>query len=145
MLDLRPRLAYLVADDSPIVAGLVAELLVETGVAVVGPAGDGREALRLYRQARPDGAVLDFDMPHANGLEVLQAIRAEQGSRPCVVIMLTANDDASLRDACLAAGADHFLHKATDFERLQDILRAHAAATAVGDPRQQSPDGPSAN
>lgn len=141
MREARARLAYLVADDSAPVAQHVADLLDEAGVEVVGPAADGREALQLFRQARPDGAVLDFEMPHANGLEVLTAIRTEQGSRPCLVIMLTSHTDESLRTACLEAGADHFLHKPSDSARLQDIVAAHVASANL--PRQQSDDGES--
>lgn len=142
----QPKLAYLVADDSPIIAGLVAELLGELGVAVVGPAGDGREALRLFREARPAGVVLDLEMPHVNGLEVLGAIRAEPGPVACKVIILTANVEESMRDACLAAGADHFLGKATEIDRLQVIVEAHIAASAAAEgARRQTPDTGSEN
>jgi CheY-like chemotaxis protein len=78
--------------------------------------------------------VLDFDMPGANGLQVLRNIRAEAGRAPCLVIMLTANSDASVREACMAAGADHFLLKTSDMARLPEIVTTHvgALAAAVG-------------
>lgn len=146
MQELQPRkLAYLVADDSPPVAQLVAELLDELGVAVVGPASDGREALRLFREARPEGVVLDLEMPHLSGLQVLEAIRAAPEPAPSKVIVLTASTDPSLREACLAAGADHFLSKATEIDCLQDIVLAHIASRAgTAGPRRQTPDTGSA-
>lgn len=118
----RSRAAFLVADDNPVVAALVSELLREAGVEVVGPVYDGAQALRLYREALPEGAILDFDMPEANGLEVLRTIRAEHGPERCKVIILTGHTDPSLRDACLAAGADHFLRK-DEADQLIDLVR----------------------
>jgi CheY-like chemotaxis protein len=144
MSDLPVRTTYLVADDSPVVAELVTELLVEAGVEVLGPAFDGLQALQLLAHTRPDGVVLDFDMPGANGLEVLRHIRATPALRDCVVIMLTSHDEPSLREACMEAGADHFFEKANDFGLLVDLIGARAAgqmASETGDDaRRQSAD-----
>lgn len=127
------RIAYIVADDVPIVAELVSEMLREAGAEVVGQAVDGLQALRLYHETLPDGAVLDFEMPHANGLEVLRAIRAHRGAQGCRVIMLTSHGDPSLREACLEAGADHFLHKPTELHRLLELVAEHVGGSAGGD------------
>lgn len=111
----------LVADDSPEVADRIADLLLEAGATeIVGPAHDGTAALSLFRSSAPDAAVLDLQMPGLDGLTILRLIRAS-GPNPPVVI-LTTHAEPELRDACLAAGADHFLGKSTDFERLADIV-----------------------
>jgi CheY-like chemotaxis protein len=144
MSDAPVRTRYLVADDSPVVAELVTELLIEAGVEVLGPAFDGHQALQLLAHTRPDGAVLDFDMPGANGLEVLHHIRAVPALRDCVVIILTSHAEPSLREACMAAGADHFLDKSKDFGLLPELaVRRPSGATAPGpggDARRQSAD-----
>jgi CheY-like chemotaxis protein len=117
-----PRPKFLVADDAPVLAGLVSELLREAGADVVGPAVGGVEALRLFHEASPDGVVLDIEMPELNGLQVLRAIRASERETRCLVIVLTTHSEQSMREQAFADGADHFLHKATEFERLLHIV-----------------------
>jgi CheY-like chemotaxis protein len=114
-------LKVLVADDATAVAERMTDLLTTLkGVTVVGPASDGREALRLFRQEQPECALLDLDMPGMSGLEVLCEIRAT--SALVKVFILTNHVEPSLRDRCIAAGADEFLHKAKDFERVLDLI-----------------------
>ncbi len=119
---LPPR--FLVADDVPILAFMVGELLRECGAEVVGPAADGAEALRLFHDTAPDGAVLDIEMPELNGLQVLRAIRASERESRCLVIVLTSHSEQSMREQAYADGADHVLHKSTEFERLLQIVPA---------------------
>ena len=115
---------FLVADDVPAIAFLVGELLHESGAEVVGPVSDGEAALRLFHEAAPDGVILDIEMPERNGLEVLRAIRASERSSRCLVIVLTSHSEPSMREQAYADGADHVLHKATEFERLLQIIPA---------------------
>lgn len=122
----------LVADDAPDIAARLSEALREqAGVEIIGPAGDGDEALHLYREHRPQGMVLDFRMPKMTGLEVLLAVR--RTDRECLIIIITSADEEELRRKCLAAGADHFLSKTADFERAIEIVRLFAEARAAGE------------
>lgn len=120
MVGATPRLRILVADDAPEIARRVCKLLEESGLEVVGPAYDGVSALRIYEASLPEGAVLDLSMPKLDGLGVLAAIRA--GGRACVAIVLTSHTEPSLRAQALAAGADAFLSKADEFERVVEIF-----------------------
>jgi two-component system response regulator DesR len=114
----------LVADDVPAVAHRIRELLQEDGdIEVVGLATDGAEALRLFEETAPDAVVLDFSMPRLNGADVLRSIR--RSGRACLSIVLTNYAEPAIHELCLAAGADHVLHKATGFERLAAIIREH--------------------
>ncbi len=131
MDDCLAPLTVLVADDAAPVAALLSELLTEAGARVVGTAADGEQALRLFEQAAPDAVVLDIEMPRVNGLEVLKAIRARPGGRRPLVIVMTTHGEPALRDMCLAAGADHFLEKGSEFERLLDIVPAYTASCAA--------------
>ncbi|MDE8654018.1 response regulator [Novosphingobium album (ex Liu et al. 2023)] len=116
----------LVADDTRSVALRLSELIAEAGqFAIAGPAFDGAQAMALFAATRPDAAVLDFTMPRATGLDVLRAIR-EAGS-DCLVIVMTNQTDPSIRERCLAAGADHFLLKSQDIGIVVEILRDHFA------------------
>ena len=117
---MRPR--FLVADDMPAIASLVSDLLHEAGADVVGQAFDGAEALELFDACSPDAVVLDVEMPELNGFQVLQAIRAKERGTRCLAIILTAHSEHSMREQAYAAGADHFLHKSTELERLLKIV-----------------------
>jgi CheY-like chemotaxis protein len=116
------RPTFLVADDMPAIASLVSDLLQEAGADVVAQAFDGAEALQLFDACSPDAVVLDVEMPELNGFQVLQAIRAKERETRCLAIILTAHSEQSMREQAYAAGADHFLHKSTELERLLKIV-----------------------
>lgn len=79
----------LLADDHAIVReGLRALLTREADIQVVAEAGDGREALRLSKQARPDVAAMDLSMPFLNGLEAARQMAGwERGPRSILLTM----------------------------------------------------------
>lgn len=133
-LSRRPR--FLVADDHPVVAKGVANILAELGADVLGPATDGLHALQLWLGAQPEATVLDFAMPGLTGLQVLQAIRAhEQQSRPsapCFVVIFSAHSEPSFADDCLAHGADVFLNKHSNFHRLREVAAEAVSKFAAG-------------
>ncbi len=118
------RKRVLVAEDVPDVADRICTVLRDAAdLDIVGPAADGVEALRLYETHLPDCAVLDIGMPLKDGIAVLKGIRS--GGRPCLVIMLTNYNEASIREACFAAGADHFLQKWDDFDRAATLVAGY--------------------
>lgn len=118
------------ADDSRALAVRIAALLRESGrIDVVGPAFDGGEALRLFRQHKPQAAILDFAMPVLNGLQLTEAIRETDSD--ALVIILTNHDDASIEERCRRAGAQHFISKAQDFSNLADLVSADEPARRV--------------
>lgn len=110
------------ADDMPAIASLVSELLREAGAEVVGQAHDGAEALQMFDKCAPDGVVIDIEMPELNGFDVLRAIRQKGRAPRCLAIVLTAHAEQSMREQAYACGADHFLHKSTELERLLKIV-----------------------
>ena len=97
----------LVVDDEPNIREVVGLYLRQDGHAVV-VAADGEEALRLYRQARPDLVVLDLMLPGLSGLEVCRRI---QGERRVPLIMLTAKCEEEDRIVGLGVGADDYVVK----------------------------------
>jgi DNA-binding NarL/FixJ family response regulator len=120
----------LVADDSPVVRKRLAALLNEVDcIQVVGEAQSAFEAMLLFEERRPDAVVLDFQFPDASGLEVLRRIK--HSAPLCLVIILTTFREPAFKSICLAAGADHFFHKATEFERVPEVL-SEAARHAIG-------------
>ena len=111
-----------IADDSKIVVDRLADLLRDVrGVEVAGQAGDALEAVRCIRQVNPDAVILDLQMPRGSGLDVLRAIRPDH---PGLYVLICTNYAyPQFREECLSAGANYFLDKSTEFEKIPDILR----------------------
>ena len=114
-------LKTLIVDDADLVRFHL-RLLLEPlpGLLIAGEATDVPDAIRAFQETQPDLVVLDLHMPSGSGLEVLQYLRAS-GSQ-CTVIILSGAMSPTLDELCRKAGADHCLHKATDFERVRDIV-----------------------
>ena len=91
-------------------------------VAVVGPAEDGHQARDLFQHDRPDAVVLDLQLPGINGLDLLAQFKREHPAR--VVMVLTTYAFPEFRQRCVRLGADYFFNKATEFERVTDVLGA---------------------
>lgn len=111
----------LLADDHALVrAGIRALLCRIKGVEVVGEAADGREALRMIKELRPDIALLDISMPGLSSFEVLEeSTRLFPDLR---VIMLTVHDAAEYAVKALRAGAAGFLPKSAAANELRAAL-----------------------
>lgn len=110
----------LVVDDDPEVRTLVRTLLERAG-ATVREAGDGREALRIFFDARPDLVVLDVEMPELDGWETLERLR-DLSEVP--VLMLTARNAEMEKVRGLRAGADDYVTK--PFGRQEFLARVNA-------------------
>ena len=111
----------LIVEDSPLISERLNQMLSELDqVEVVGRAADGDEALRLFDESQPAVVLLDLEIPRRNGLEVLREVRKRV--EPCLVVMFTSYDLPDFREACLRAGADFFLRKSTEFERVVEIV-----------------------
>lgn len=111
-----------IADDSEIVVERLADLLKEVpGLRLVGRANDVPGAIYSIVRANPDAVILDLQMPGGTGLEVLRAIRQ---SHPAVWVLICTNYPyRQYREECIAAGANYFLDKSADFEKIPEILR----------------------
>jgi len=116
------KLTVFIADDSAFIRERLPDMLAEiTGVEVIGQAADGIEAINSVGKLNPDVVVLDIRMPGKNGMEVLQEIKKFEPA-PCVII-LTNYPYPQYRKKCLDMGADYFLDKSTDFDRLFSVIK----------------------
>lgn len=131
-----PEARVLLADDHAVLrAGLRMLLDAQTGLVVVGEAGDGRAALQLAADLQPDIILLDLSMPGLDGLEAVPLLR--KAAPAARVLVLTMHDDASyLRQALRLGAAGYVLKKAADGELIaavRGVLRGevyvHSALT----------------
>lgn len=87
-----PEMRILIADDESIIRLGLASMLQDLGHEVVS-AADGREAITLARQHRPDLAILDIKMPFTDGLQAAQTLHSTQ---PMPILILTAFSEQDL-------------------------------------------------
>jgi DNA-binding NarL/FixJ family response regulator len=125
----------LLADDQALVrAGFAALIDAQDDMAVVGPAGDGAEAVRLVGELRPDVVLMDIRMPGTDGLAATRAIAADERLTDVRVIVLTTFELDDYVFEALRAGATGFLVKHTEPAELIRALRTVAAGEALLSP-----------
>ncbi|MCX2970554.1 response regulator transcription factor [Streptomyces sp. TRM70308] len=123
----------LLADDEHLIRGALAALLaLEDDLAVVAEAASGPEALAMARAHRPDVAVLDLQMPGADGVFVTASLRTEVPD--CAVMIVTGHGRPGHLKRALAAGARGFLPKTVSAQRLAEIIRTVRAGGRYVDP-----------
>ena len=121
-----PRLRILLADDHTVVRqGLRKILEARPEWEVVAEAGDGREAVRLAEESKPDMAIIDVAMPLLNGIEaVRQIVRKAAGTR--VLVLSMHADEAYVTQMLRAGAAGYLLKDSADV----DLLHAVEAVSA---------------
>jgi DNA-binding NarL/FixJ family response regulator len=123
-----PPVTVMVVDDHPMWRDAVARDLGEAGFQVVATAGDGLEAVRRARAARPQVLVLDLNLPGASGVRVCKDVVAHD---PAVrVLVLSASGEHQDVLEAVKSGATGYLLKSAGRDELVDAVRR----TAVGDP-----------
>jgi two-component system response regulator DevR len=111
----------LIVDDSEKIRERLVTLLAESdGIRIVGQAGSASEASEAIERLRPDTVILDIRLPGPSGIELLKEIKDRYPE--VVVIMLTNFDHARYRRQCRQLGADHFLNKSLEFEKIVDTV-----------------------
>ena len=125
-VDPAQRIRVVIADDHPIVRqGLRMSIDAAPAMTVIGDAGDGEQALALIRSARPDIAILDINMPRADGFAVARTIRDE--GLPTAVIFLTVHREQDFITEALSLGVRGYVLKDS---AATDIVASIRAVTA---------------
>ncbi|HET7015029.1 MAG TPA: response regulator transcription factor [Streptosporangiaceae bacterium] len=122
----------IVADDQEIVrTGLRMILDAQPGIAVVGEAADGRQAVDLARRLRPDVCLFDIRMPGLDGIEATGLIAGPGVADPLAVVVITTFDLDEYVYAALRAGARGFLLKDAGPDLLAQAVRSAANGDAL--------------
>ena len=115
------QVKVLLVDDSDIVCSGLEKMLTEIdGVSVVGKAKDVQGAVESISKMKPDVVILDIRLLNGSGIDVLKDIKKKKPSP--VVLMLTNYPYPQYQQKCMELGADYFLDKVTEIEKIPDII-----------------------
>jgi len=122
--------SVLLVDDHPLLRKGLSQLLeFEDELVVIGEASNGQDAIALAKEKDPDLIILDLNMQGMDGLETLRALReAELSSR---IIMLTVSDNDEDVVSAITHGADGYLLKDMDPEKILESLKEAALGKMV--------------
>ncbi|MBS0630979.1 MAG: response regulator [Verrucomicrobia bacterium] len=110
----------LLVDDEPHIRKFVSLILKQLGTPFLLEAGNGEEAVEVYKRENPDLVLLDISMPKVDGLETLKRIRAIDPD--AVVIMLTSMANRQSIEEALNNGAANYIRKDTPKEEIAKSL-----------------------
>jgi two-component system, NarL family, response regulator len=123
VVDATRKIRVVLADDHPVVRnGLAAMVDQQADMEVVAEAGDGDEAIALYRRFRPDVMVLDLRMPKRDGVAVVQQVM-EINPKARLLVMTTYDGDEDIF-RCLSQGAKGYLLKDAPRQEILSAIRA---------------------
>lgn len=110
----------IIAEDSVYMSALLKEMLIKHGYDVIAEAENGREAVRLYEELKPDVITLDIGMPEMDGISALKEIKSSHPDAK-VVMACTMNQQTQVIEA-IRAGASDFFIKPMQAERVIEAL-----------------------
>ncbi|GAB5348501.1 response regulator transcription factor [Alteriqipengyuania sp. 357] len=113
----------IIADDDPLIVELVRSILEPEGH-IVGALEDGTTVREVVERKQPDLLILDCMMPGKSGIDVLREIRGSDVCRRVPVLMLTARGSRTDQEIAYYSGADDYISKPFDREKL--ALRVNA-------------------
>jgi DNA-binding NarL/FixJ family response regulator len=110
------------ADDHPLLRSGIATLIsTQSDMQLVGEASNGKEAVQLHRELRPDVTLMDLQMPDMSGVDAITAIRSEDPTAR--IIVLTTYSGDTLAQRALKAGARAYVLKSLVRTEILDTIR----------------------
>lgn len=135
------RIRVILIDDHAVLRSGLANLLAfERDIAVVGEADSGEEGLRLWRETRPDVAIVDVSMAGMDGIETSRRLRSlSPGAR---IVILTSSESMIDAARSLEAGAAAYLTKHVGHEEIARVIRqVRGGASGIRKGVRQAPAG----
>jgi PAS domain S-box-containing protein len=119
-----PRRRVLIADDIASNRAVLVEMLARVGFETI-EAMDGRQAVHLARETRPDLILMDRRMPGLDGFQAALQIRQSAGLEKVIIMAVSANVSEASKAACRQLGLDAFLPKPIHWPRLAALMEKH--------------------
>jgi DNA-binding NarL/FixJ family response regulator len=114
-------LKILIVEDSTVIVIRLRQLLGELEfISEMLHAGTAEEALMLVPQIHPDVIMLDINLPGKSGVDILSSLKKLSNA---TIIMLSNFSDTYYREVCWELGAEYFLDKSSEFEKINDVLK----------------------
>ncbi len=111
----------LIVEDSSLLLERIDAILSEIKcISEISKTSNGLDVVKLHIEKNHDVIILDINLPDASGISILKEIKSFSKAK---VIMLTNYSDPQYREICANLGADHFLDKSTEFEKIPTILK----------------------
>ncbi len=111
----------LIVDDAAFMRMMIKDILQKNGYEVVGEAGNGVQAVELYKTHKPDLVTMDITMPEMDGIEAVKAIKAIEPNAK--VIMCSAMGQQSMVMDAIKAGAKDFIVKPFQADRVLEAIK----------------------
>lgn len=116
-----PLKLFIVDNSMLIVVRLINILSEIENIKIIGVANNATKAVEYIFKSNPDVVILDIHMPDGNGIDILKQIKKEKPS--IKVLMLTNYPESDYKKICMKEGADYFLDKSIEFEKVIDICK----------------------
>jgi len=115
------KIRALIAEDEGHVRKLIKSVLISMNCEVVGEAANGRDAIEMFKELKPNILLLDINMPLKSGKEALAEIRKRYAN--AFVVMLTSLSDKETIEDCISLGASGFVRKDIPIDEIKEIIR----------------------
>ena len=118
-----------IVDDSPQLTEMLSELFSDPDtIDIVGICDSALNACEEIRLAKADVVVVDLQLKDGSGFDVVKAIRRLPQAKDIVVILFTNHASRELHQHAITLGADYFLDKSRDLEKILEILQEKVRA-----------------
>ncbi len=113
----------LVVDDSMMMRERIKEIVTKCGEFTITEAGDGEQAIALYKENKPNLVTLDISMPGKNGIEALTEIMQIDTNANIVIISAVAQKQLIIQ--AISIGAKDFINKPFNEEEATNFIKSH--------------------
>ncbi|MBM7095510.1 response regulator [Bacillus sp. H-16] len=110
----------LITDDAAFMRMTLKKIVTDAGYEVVGEAANGKEAVKLYDETKPDVVTMDITMPEMNGIEALKEIKTKNPGAK--VLMCSAMGQQAMVMDAIKHGAIDFIVKPFDEVRIREAI-----------------------
>ena len=111
----------LIVDDAAFMRMMIKDILQKNGYEVIGEAGNGLQAVELYKIHKPDLVTMDITMPEMDGIEAVKVIKAIEPNAK--IIMCSAMGQQSMVIDAIKAGAKDFIVKPFQADRVLEAIK----------------------